>query len=169
MTTVTETRTETQVYTLYIRASSEAIWDALTTSEWTERYGYGGRVDYELRPGGAYRAYGSPEMVAAGAPDVVVEGQVLAVDRPRRLVLTWRALFDPNLAGEPPTRVTWESDEATEGGVTKLTLTHELEGAPGTAAIVGGGVPNMGGGWPYVLSDLKTLLETGRPLAVREA
>ena len=165
MTTMTETSTGTQVYTLYIKASPEAIWDALTTSEWTQRYGYGGRVDYELRRGGAYRAYASQEMLAGGAPDVVVQGEVLDVDPPRRLALTWRALFDSELAAEPASRLAWESEEATEGGVTKLTLTHELGRAPKTAAIVGGGVPNTGGGWPYVLSDLKTLLETGRPLA----
>ena len=62
------------------------------------------------------------------------------------------------------TRLTWETEDA-EGGVTKLTVTHELDGAPTTAALVGGSVPGTGGGWPYVLSDLKTLLETGKPLA----
>jgi hypothetical protein len=48
--------------------------------------------------------------------------------------------------------------------VTKLSLTHEFDGAPATAAIVGGAIPEMGGGWSFVLSDLKTLLETGKPL-----
>jgi len=61
------------------------------------------------------------------------------------------------------TRVTWEI-EAGEGGICKLTVTHELEGAPRTAAQVAGEVPNAGGGWSYILSDLKTLLETGKPL-----
>ena len=64
MTTATEISVTTQAYQAYIKATPEAIWDALTTSEWTERYGYGGRVDYELRPGGAYRAYASEAMLA---------------------------------------------------------------------------------------------------------
>ena len=54
MTTATDTRTTTQVYRVYIKASSQAVWDAITRPEWSERYGYGGRVEYDLRPGGAY-------------------------------------------------------------------------------------------------------------------
>ena len=54
MTTTTETSVTTQVYRVYIKATPEAIWDAITKPEWTERYGYGGRVEYDLRPGGAY-------------------------------------------------------------------------------------------------------------------
>jgi uncharacterized protein YndB with AHSA1/START domain len=164
VTTMTETGVATQVYQVYIRAAPEAIWDAITKSEWTEKYGYGGRVDYELRAGGAYRAYATEDMLAMGAPDVIIEGEVLEVDLPRKLVHTWNALFDPQIAAEAVTRLTWETAEA-EGGVSKLTLTHELDGAPMTAALVGGSVPNAGGGWPYVLSDLKTLLETGKSLA----
>ena len=57
MTTATETSVTTQVYRVYIKATPEAIWDAITKPEWTERYGYGGRVEYDLRPGGAYRAF----------------------------------------------------------------------------------------------------------------
>ncbi len=164
MTTLTETRVATQVHQVYIKAAPEAIWDAITTSEWTERYGYGGRVDYELRAGGAYRAYATRDMLAMGAPDVIIEGEVLEADVPRKLVHTWNALFDPQIAAEAVTRLTWETEEA-EVGVTKLTVTHELDGAPMTAAVVGGAVSNAGGGWAYVLSDLKTLLETGTSLA----
>jgi uncharacterized protein YndB with AHSA1/START domain len=164
MTTMTETSVATQVYQVYIKATPEAIWDAITKSEWTEKYGYRGRVDYELRAGGAYRAHATADMLAMGAPEVVIEGEVLEADLPRKLVHTWKALFDPQIAAEAVTRVTWATEEA-EGGGTKLTLTHELDGAPVTATLVNGAVPNMGGGWPYVLSDLKTLLETGKPLA----
>lgn len=160
---MTDTSMATQVYRLYIRATPEAIWDAITKSEWTEKYGYGGRVDYELRAGGAYRAYATEDMLAMGAPDVIVEGEVLEVDLPRKLVQTWNARFDPQIAAEAVTRLTWETDKA-ESAVTKLTLTHELDGAPSTAALVGGAVPNTGGGWAYVLSDLKTLLETRKSL-----
>ena len=70
---------------------------------------------------------------------------------------TWRALYDPETASEPFSRVTWEI-EPQEGGVTKLTVVHDqLEAAPKTAE-------SVAGGWSYVLSGLKTLLETGEPL-----
>jgi uncharacterized protein YndB with AHSA1/START domain len=164
MTTITEKAVATQAYQVYIKASPEAIWDAITKSEWTQRYGYGGRVDYELLAGGAYRAYATEDMLAMGAPDVIIEGEVVEADLPRKLVQTWNALFDPQIAAEAVTCITWETEGA-QGGVTKLTLTHELDGAPKTAELVGGFVPDTGGGWPYVLSDLKTLLETGKPLA----
>jgi uncharacterized protein YndB with AHSA1/START domain len=153
----------TQVYQLYVKATPEAIWDAFTTSEWTEKYGYRARVDYELRPGGAYRAYAPEEMRAMGGREVIIEGEVQEADAPRRLVQKWNPLFDQEISAEAVTRLTLETEEAA-GGVTKLTLTHELEGAPTTAALVSGAMPNTGGGWPYVLSDLKTLLETGTPL-----
>jgi len=164
MTTATDSTTTTQTYGIYVKATPEAIWEALTTSEWTDRYGYRGRVHYELRAGGAYRAYASDAMRAYGAPEVIVEGTVVEVDAPRRLVQTWHALFDAQTSAEAETRLTVEL-EPVEDGVTKVTLTHELEGAPSTAAFVGGAIPGTGGGWAYVLSDLKTLLETGSPLA----
>jgi uncharacterized protein YndB with AHSA1/START domain len=163
MTTMTETRVTTQVYQVYIGATPEAIWDALTKSEWTDQYGYRGRVGYELRPGGASRAYATADMLAQGAPEVVIEGEVLEADPARKLVQTWHALFSPDIAGEAVTRLTIELEQAAES-VTKLSLTHEFDGAPATAAIVGGAIPEMGGGWSFVLSDLKTLLETGKPL-----
>ena len=59
MTTTTQTAVTTQVYRVYIRATPQAIWDAITKPEWSERYGYGGRVEYDLRPGGRYRACAS--------------------------------------------------------------------------------------------------------------
>ena len=68
------------------------------------------------------------------------------------------------MAAEGFTRVTWETEEG-EAGVTKLTVTHELEGAPKTGLTVAGANADAGGGWSWILSDLKTLLETGRSLA----
>jgi uncharacterized protein YndB with AHSA1/START domain len=164
MATTTEIGVTTQVYQVYVKATPEAVWDAITRSEWTRRYGYRGGVEYDLRPGGVYRSLATEEMKEYGAPDVVVEGEVIEADPPRRLVQTWRMLFDAQLSSEALTPLTWEIEVA-EAGVTKLTLTHDLEGAPNMATLVSGSVPNMGGGWPYVLSDLKTLLETGKPLA----
>jgi uncharacterized protein YndB with AHSA1/START domain len=164
MSIVTETAVTTKSYQAFIKATPEAIWAAITQPEWTGRYGYGGRVEYDLRPGGEYRAFPSEAMKACGVPDVILEGEVLEADPPRKLVQTWDALFDADIAAEPATILTWELEEA-QPGVTKVTVSHELEGAPRVAALVTGSVPEAGGGWPFVLSDLKTLLETGSPLA----
>jgi uncharacterized protein YndB with AHSA1/START domain len=162
----TENTTTTQIHRVYIRATPEAVWEAITTPEWSARYGYGGGVEYELRPGGAYRAHASEEFLAAGAPEVVVDGEVIEADPPRRLVQTWRMLMDDDLRAEGFTRLTYELEPA-EGGVTRLTLTHDLEGAPRLAAMVGGELEDRGagGGWAWVLSDLKSLLETGQRLS----
>ncbi len=162
MTTMTETNVTTQVYRVYNKATPQAIWDAITQPEWTERYGYGGRGEYELRPGGSYRGYTSEEMRAHGAPDLAVDGEILEADPPNKLVQTWRMLMDPDLAAEGFTRLTYEIAER-EGGLSRLTVTHELEGAPRTAALLRGELEDQGagGGWSFVLSGLKTVLETG--------
>jgi len=166
MTATTDTPVSTtQVYRVYIKATPEAIWDAITKPEWTEQFGYGGRAEYDLRPGGSYRGLTNDGMRAMGAGDVAVDGEVLEVDPPRRLVQTWRMLMDPAMAAEGFTRLTYEL-EPIEGGVTKLTVTHDLAGAPRLALVVDGGAEEQGGGggWAWVLSGLKTLLETGEPL-----
>jgi uncharacterized protein YndB with AHSA1/START domain len=153
--------TTTQVHRVFIRATAQQVWDAITDPEWSRRYGYQSPNEYELRPGGAYRGLPNAAMLAQGSPDVIVDGEVVSADPPHRLVQTWRALFTPETAAEGPTRLTWELDEQ-PAGITRLTVTHELEGAPVTAVQVAGENPNAGGGWPFILSDLKTLLETGR-------
>jgi uncharacterized protein YndB with AHSA1/START domain len=154
----------TQVYRVWIKASPQAIWDAITTSAWTERYGYGTPVEYDLRPGGTFRNLASAEMRQLGAPDTVVDGEVVEADPPRKLVQTWRLLMDPGTAAEPFTRLTYEIAEG-DGGVSKLTVTHELAGAPLHASLVAGtDEGDGGGGWAWVLSGLKTLLETGESL-----
>jgi uncharacterized protein YndB with AHSA1/START domain len=165
MTTMAETDVTTQVYRVYIRATPEAIWDAITQPEWSQRYGYGGSVEYDLRPGGAYRALASEEMRAHGSPEVAVDGEVIEADPPRRLVQTWRMLMDPGMVAEGFTRLTYEI-EPRDDDVTRLTLIHELEGAPRLALLLSGGMEaeGAGGGWNWVLSSLKTLLETGDPL-----
>jgi uncharacterized protein YndB with AHSA1/START domain len=160
--TTTETAVATQVHRVYIKASPQAIWDAITKPEWTVRYGYRGRTEYDLRPGGAYRALATEQMIEMGGPEVMVDGEVIEADPPHRLVQTWHALFDPETAAEAPQRLTWEIKEE-EGGISRLTVTHELESAPKTAATVAGDfdLVSGGGGWSWILSDLKTLLETG--------
>ena len=151
MTTMVEAKT-LQVYQVFIKADPERIWDAITKPEFTQRYFHGTRADHELRAGGAYRTLGEGDCV-------LVDGEVLEVEPPRRFVHTWRALYDPEMGAEEPSRVTWEI-EAQDGGISLVTLTHDrLEGAPKTAESV------SGGGWMMVLSGLKTLLETGEPLA----
>ena len=157
------TTTTTQVYRVYIKATPEAIWDAITKPEWTERYGYAARVEYDLRPGGAYRAYPGEEMAKyEGVPDVVVDGEVIEADPPRRLVQTWRMLMDADLKAEGFTRLTYEIAEG-KGGVSRLSVVHDLAGTPGHAAMVAGTEqgPGAGGGWLWILSDLKSLLENG--------
>jgi uncharacterized protein YndB with AHSA1/START domain len=165
MTSTTVPPTTIQVHRVHIRATPEAVWEAITSPEWTKRYGYHTPAEFELRAGGAYRAMPSAEMVSYGAPSdgPVVDGEVLEVDPPRRLVQTWRMLFTPELAAEGFTRLTYEI-EPEAGGVTSLTVTHDVTGAPNTAAAVSAPSSDAGGGWSVILSDLKTLLESGEPL-----
>ena len=162
MSTMTETKVTTQVYRVYIKATPQAIWDAITKPEWTQRYGYRGIVEWDdLAPGGKYRFLAPEDMRAMGMPEVVVDGEVIEADPPRKLVQTWRALWDEEVAAES-TRVTYDIEED-DLGLTRLTVTHELEGAPKTAAQVTSlaRITEGGGGWVMILSDLKTLLETG--------
>jgi uncharacterized protein YndB with AHSA1/START domain len=166
MSTTAERAVATQVYRVYIKATPEAIWDAITKPEWTQKYGYRGIVEFdELRQGGKYRFIAPEEMQQMGMPEVVVDGEVIEADPPRKLVQTWHPLWSEDIAAET-TRVTYDIEED-DWGVTRLTVTHELEGGPITAAQVGLTDARMqegGGGWPMILSDLKTLLETGKGL-----
>jgi uncharacterized protein YndB with AHSA1/START domain len=147
----TMTAQTTQVYSVFIRATPEQVWDAITKPEFTTRYFHGTKIDSTFEPGAPYLS------VAGEGGDTLVDGEVLESDPPRLLKHTWRALYDPETASEPHSRVTWEI-EPQEGGVTKLTVVHDqLEASPKTAA-------SVAGGWSYVLSGLKTLLETGEPL-----
>ena len=145
----TMTAQTTQVYQVFIKATPEAIWEAITKPEFTERYFYGSRI---LNTADRRVSFGPDGSTRA-------EGPVFEFDPPRKLVHGWRSLYDEELALEEPSRVTWEI-EPHEGGYCKLTLTHDrLEGAPKTAKSV------AGEGWMFVLSGLKTLLETGTPLS----
>lgn len=170
---MTSTPTEaltTQVYRVWIKTTPEKIWAAITDPEWNNRYGYAAPGYYDLRPGGSYRAAANQGMKDYGqqagfpVPDTIGDGEVIEVDPPRRLVQTWRMLMDPTTAAEPFTTLTYEIEEAkTQPGVCKLTVIHQLAGAPATAAMVAGtDEPGAGGGWAWVLSDLKTMLETGK-------
>ncbi len=156
----TTTSTTVQIHRVYIKATPAAIWEAITSPEWSKKYGYQAPVEYDLRPGGAIKGYASPEMMEhPGTPAVILEGEVIECDPPRRLVQTWNPLW----IDEPATRLTYEIEEG-PNGVCSLTLTHDLTNAPQTADQVAGKLENAGGGWVQVLSDLKTLLETGKSL-----
>ena len=152
MTTMTETSLATQVYQVFVRATPERLWAAITKPEFTSKYFYGSVVDSTFAEGAEFKSF-SPDRT-----QLWVDGEVLESDPPRRLQHTWRALYDEETAKEPHSRVTWEIEPA-DGGVTKLTVTHDrLDASPKTAS-------NVAGGWSYILSGLKTLLETGEPLS----
>jgi len=169
MTTETSTAT-TQVYRVWIKTTPERIWQAITDPEWNARYGYAAPSFFELKPGGSFHStanQGMKDFAAANGfevPDTIADGEVLEADPPRRLVQTWRMLMDPTAAAEPFTTLTYEIEEVkTQPGVCKLTVTHQLAGAPATAAMTAGSdEAGAGGGWAWILSDLKTLLETGK-------
>src|SRR5262245_66628585 len=108
----------TQVYEVYIKASPRAIWDAITSPEWTVKYGYQGAAEYELQPGGTYRAHATPEMRAMGVPDVVIDGVVEEADPPRKLVHTYRFLFSDAMKAEGFTRAAWETGKGATGSST---------------------------------------------------
>jgi uncharacterized protein YndB with AHSA1/START domain len=163
--TATDAGTTTQVYRIFIRATPQAIWDAITKPEWTEKFGYGLRDEFELHPGGAYRGRANAGMLAMGTPEIVVDGEVLESDPPRKLVVTWRMAMDPRMAAEGHTRLTYEIVEG-KGGVSRLSVIHDLTGTPGHAKMVAGVLqgPGEGGGWTWILSDLKSLLEGGKQM-----
>jgi uncharacterized protein YndB with AHSA1/START domain len=151
MTTMAEPATGAQVYSVFIRATPEQVWEGITKPEFTARYFFGSVMDSTWQEGATLEGWTEDRAT------MLVDGEILEADRPRRLVYTWRALYDPETAAEPHSRVTWEI-EPTGEHVTKLTVIHDrLEAAPKTAL-------NVAGGWSYVLSGLKTLLETGEPL-----
>jgi uncharacterized protein YndB with AHSA1/START domain len=166
------TLTTTQVYKVYIKAPAEKIWQAITDPEWTNRYGFGGFVHYDLRPGGALNVVPSPEFAAAHeeysgspCPDPLIDGEVQEADAPHKLVTTWRMLMDPDIAAEGFSRLTYEIKVL--DGFCSLTVVHELEGMPKLAALVAGRHEDEGGGGghAWILSDLKSLLETGAVMA----
>jgi uncharacterized protein YndB with AHSA1/START domain len=143
----------TQVYQLYIRATVDEVWRAVTDPEVIEKYFHGAKVEGDYTVGGL-RTQRSPD-----GSEVWSRNTVLECDPPHRLVHTWRSLYDPELAEEPESRVTWEVEEAGEG-MTKLTLVHDqLDDSPKTAANVRG--------WTYILSSLKSVVETGHGLPPR--
>src|SRR6202171_1173861 len=141
-----EDKTMQKVFEIYIKTTPERLWRALTDSEMRRKYTFGAVVTSDWTPGSRY------EGVGMGTP--ILEGENLEVDPPRRLVQSFRALWDEDVKSEGTSRVTYEIEAL--GDSCRLTVTHDQlrEGANN----------QLFGGWPMVLSGLKTLLETGEML-----
>jgi uncharacterized protein YndB with AHSA1/START domain len=139
---------ETQLYELFIRATPEKLWQALTAGAVSKRYFFGETIHGDFRKGSPWHCTG-----ASGKRDV--EGTVLESDPPRKLSVTWHVLYDETLTKEL-SKVTYLIEP--RGAVCKLTVLHDLAEAPQTAKHVGKD------GWQLVLSSLKTLMETGESM-----
>lgn len=138
------------VYQIIIQAPQERVWAAITRPEFTSRYYYGSTLKTDLAVGSPF-TYHMPN----GAP--IVEGEVVASEPPSRLVHSYHSLWPP-MNEDAPTRVTWEL-EPLPGGVTKVTVVHEeFQGETATYRGL------QSGGWAWILSNMKTLLETGEPM-----
>ena len=137
------------VYQAYIDCTVEDAWAAVVDGDRTVQYYYGTRVESEWHPGAAIRYLGHDG-------SVVADGEILAIDEPKRLELTFHARWDPELEAEGPVRMVWEIGAA--HGLT--TVTVEFHGAaPGSRTY-----EDFVGGLPFIVSGMKTLLETGRSL-----
>jgi len=138
------------VYVTYIATTPEKVWQALTRGDVTKQFFFGRRVEIELQPGGAFRFW-QPD----GTLDV--EGKVVVCDAPRQLAVTWRVMCHEEMRKLPDCLVTYQIDDL--GKVVRLTMTeaHQIE-LP--EKMLEGGRR----GWPVILNNLKTLLETGSPL-----
>jgi len=142
------------VYEIYIRTTPEKLWEAITRPEMTRQYFYANDVESDWKVGTPVRHKGADGKVN-------LDGKVLEVVPPRKLVTTFCAVHDAETAKDRPTRVTWEIEP--RGEVCRLTLTHDdFDGITAT-------YKQVGMGWNPVLSGLKTLLETGKPLVIGPA
>jgi uncharacterized protein YndB with AHSA1/START domain len=144
-----EDRTMEKVFEIYIKTTPERLWEAITEVELRQKYNFGVGVSSDWTPGSRYEA------VHPGAGITISEGENLEVDPPRRLVQSFTALWSDDVKSEGTSRVTWEIEPV--GDSCRLTVTHDQlrEGAS----------DELYGGWPMILSGLKTLLETGELLA----
>ena len=137
-----------KIFEIYIKTTPERLWEAIVDPEMRAKYTFGVRVHSDWKPGSAY--VGS----SPASPTPIMEGENLEVDPPRRLVQSFRAVWADDVKAEGTSRVTWEIEPV--GDSCCLTVTHDnlREGAN----------PQLYGGWPMILSGLKTLLETGQLL-----
>jgi uncharacterized protein YndB with AHSA1/START domain len=143
-----EEETMEKVFEIYIKTTPERLWEAITDPEQRAKYSFGVRVNSDWTAGSSYRG----EHPMADGP--LSEGENLEVDPPRRLVQSFNALWSDDVKAEGTSRVTWEIEPVADS--CRLTVTHDQlrEGAN----------DELYGGWPMILSGLKTLLETGETL-----
>jgi uncharacterized protein YndB with AHSA1/START domain len=154
-----------KVFQIYIKAPAAKIWEAITSPSWNARYGYRGPMHYDLRPGGRFEAHANADMLKFGLPEVIIDGEVLVSEPPHKLVQTYRFLFDDKGKEEGFTTLTWEIEE-TSAGFCRVCITHDFGSADAMARAASSNFNEQGGGgWGWILSDLKTLLETGAPMA----
>jgi uncharacterized protein YndB with AHSA1/START domain len=139
------------VYVTYIRTTPQKLWDALTKPEFIKQYWFDMTQECEWKVGASWKMLFSDGRVADA-------GEVLEIDPPRRLVLKWRNEFRPEFNAEGWTRCVYDLEQ--DGDVMKLTVTHTAD-KDGAKIIYEG----VAGGWPRILSSLKSLLETGTPMA----
>jgi uncharacterized protein YndB with AHSA1/START domain len=137
------------VYVAYIRTTPEKLWRALTMPEFTRQYWAGTWQDCTWQKGASWKL-----MIPDGR--VGDAGEVLEVDPPRRLVLSWQNEFMPDLKAEGFSRATFTLEQ--EGDMVKLTVIHEIDKAGSKL------IEAVSGGWPLILASLKSLLETGESL-----
>jgi uncharacterized protein YndB with AHSA1/START domain/DNA-binding MarR family transcriptional regulator len=137
-----------KVFEIYIRTTPERLWDAITNPDIRARYNFGARVESDWSPGSRF------EMSHPAAGALLGEGVNLEVEPPHRLVQTMVALWGDDVKAEGTSRVTWEIEPV--GDSCRLLVTHDQlrEGAN----------DQLYGGWPMILSGLKTWLETGQEL-----
>jgi len=137
-----------KVFEIYIKTSPERLWEAITDPELRARYSFGVAVNSDWTPGSRY------ESTHAGAGVAIAEGENLEVEPPRRLVQSFNALWSDDVKREGTSRVTWEIEPV--GDSCRLLVTH--------GQLREGANDELYGGWPMILSGLKTLLETGESL-----
>ena len=137
-----------KVYEIYIKTNPERLWQAVTDPEMRRKYNFGVGITSDWTEGSHYVA-GHPSSAA-----VISEGENLVVDPPHRLVQTYTAMWSDEVKAEGASRVTWEIEPV--GDSCRLTVTHDQ--------LPEGGSDEIYGGWPMILSGLKTLLETGELL-----
>ncbi len=147
---MSETPQSTFVYVTYIRTTAEKLWAALTRPEFARQYWFGMHMESDWTAGAAWKLLFTDGRVADS-------GQVLEVDPPRRLVVRWHNEFRPELKAEGPATCTFELEP--KGEIVKLTIIHS-SAQPNSKVIVA-----VSGGWPKILSNLKSYLESGKPLA----
>ena len=143
------------VYTIYIAATPEKVWEALTSAEFSRQYFFGFAVEADLRAGGAF-------IVRAPDGSEHISGEVIVCEPPHRLSVTWDVHWPGLVEALGRTLVSYEIEQA--GDAIRLTMTESHE-RPLSDDILSGGRQ----GWPAILSSLKSLLETGKPLSVKMA